>query len=142
MNLWSPLSPYGCYSLSEAENNWIIGLCNAHLSLCHSVGFHRVSCPYCLKMDIIFLLLFSSTTASKWSKKLLEKSFNLRKAFFSGASYLNVTSIIGRNAEIPCELTPKSKTDNAYLVLWWFHDIFGTPIYRLAYLWFYGRPYS
>ena len=50
---------------------------------------------------------------------------------FPGAqNYLNVTAIIGHNAEIPCELTPHTKTDNAYLVLWWFEDIFGTPIYR------------
>ena len=49
----------------------------------------------------------------------------------SGAyNYLNVSAIIGHNAEIPCELTPHTKTDNAYLVLWWFKDIFGTPIYR------------
>ena len=44
--------------------------------------------------------------------------------------YLNVSAIIDQNAEIPCELTPHTKTDNAYLVLWWFDDIFGTPIYR------------
>ena len=51
--------------------------------------------------------------------------------YFSGAyNYLNVSAIIGHNAEIPCELTPHTKTDNAYLVLWWFKDIFGTPIYR------------
>ena len=41
-----------------------------------------------------------------------------------------MTAIIGQNAEIPCELTPHTKTDNAYLVLWWYKDIFGTPIYR------------
>ena len=50
--------------------------------------------------------------------------------FLSDAYYLNVSAIIGQDAEIPCELTPHTKTDNAYLVLWWFDDIFGTPIYR------------
>ena len=54
---------------------------------------------------------------------------NIFKYIFKGSYYLNVTAIIGHNAEIPCELTPHSKTDNAYLVLWWFKDIFGTPIY-------------
>jgi hypothetical protein len=52
-----------------------------------------------------------------------------KNTIFPGAFYLNVTAIIGQDAEIPCELTPHTKTDNAYLVLW-YKDIFGTPIYR------------
>ena len=59
-----------------------------------------------------------------FKKLLILRYFNL------DSHYLNVSAIIDQNAEIPCELTPHTKTDNAYLVLWWFDDIFGTPIYR------------
>ena len=45
------------------------------------------------------------------------------------ASYVEVTAIIGQDAKIPCDLTPHSRQDEAYLVLW-YKDIFGTPIYR------------
>ena len=41
----------------------------------------------------------------------------------------SVVGVVGFAAEIPCELTPKTATDEPTLILW-YKDIFGTPIYR------------
>ena len=40
-----------------------------------------------------------------------------------------VLGVVGHSAEIPCEATPFTPTDEPMLVLW-YRDIFGTPIYR------------
>ena len=73
--------------------------------------------------------------ANMTTQKIILLFFVTKITLISGY-HLNVTAIIGQDAEIPCELTPHTKTDNAYLVLWWFKDIFGTPIYRSAYSYF------
>ena len=41
----------------------------------------------------------------------------------------SVLGVVGFSADIPCEATPLSPTDEPYLILW-YKDIFGTPIYR------------
>ena len=86
------------------------------------------------KYTIHFIVFYSLITTLSELKafSVRKQSFNISvfTNFLQGAYHLNVTAIIGQNAEIPCELTPHTKTDNAYLVLWWYKDIFGTPIYR------------
>ena len=42
---------------------------------------------------------------------------------------MDVHAVIGRKAELPCDIDPADPTDDVYLVLWYKHEA-GKPLYR------------
>ena len=81
---------------------------------------------------------FFFETANFMARKQGEIDCHLTEFFISfcfllletgGGGSGHITAVVGEVARIPCELTPTSPQDSAYLVLW-YKDIFGTPIYR------------
>ena len=115
-------------------DNWIIG-CAVHL-----LFLLALRDPHNMDLTVLIFIFYVPISCkifsllSRFKFMFILKTKLIQDTFYSlDSHYLNVSAIIDQNAEIPCELTPHTKTDNAYLVLWWFDDIFGTPIYRYNY---------
>ena len=46
---------------------------------------------------------------------------------------VEVVSVVGGGANLPCDLTPPFPSDEPHLILF-YKDVYGTPIYRYIYL--------
>lgn len=53
----------------------------------------------------------------------------IRKCCYSTVVNNKVLAVIGYTAELPCHVNPP-KPDDAPVLILWYRDIFGTPIYR------------
>lgn len=53
---------------------------------------------------------------------------NVVLAFVAG-NIVHVSAVLGRSAELPCNIEPNYKEDRVYMVLW-FREGAGKPLYR------------